>query len=260
MTKTLFYKLLNVRLILLNKNKRTVHRLKQTLGRKPLFTINYWCRFTLEYKTKIVMKRVLFIVIGLFWGVNILAQEKNSIKNAGTAYISGNDFTNVLLEKRYNTISDITIKNDGVLNNWRLKSNRQECELCENIYADLTPVWNDAHFEPNTVIMRYIIRPSSSIIDMNYTYNIIDAHTGNMLITKLTEVNSGKEKIINIHDNNENKNVKSKINVIPGRAYYVDIIANYATNIVKTIFQFDNLNITEQISSGSIVFNNLNYK
>lgn len=206
------------------------------------------------------MKRALLLLGSIFLGVaTSFAQEKICKKNTGNSYISSNDFTNVLLEKQYNSVSDINLKNNNLRYHWRLKSNNQECELCEHIFADITPNWDSENFSPNQVVMRYIIRPSTNNIVLNYTYNIINDHIDNSLITKLVEVNTGKEKIINLHYNEGSNSVEKQISVVPGRSYYVDIVANYTSHIAKTVFQFDNLKITEQILSGSLVFNHSNH-
>ena len=202
------------------------------------------------------MRRMLLLITGTCLWVNVVAQENSFNKNTGTSYISVNDFTNVLLEKNYNSISDITAQNNAILYNWRLKTDKEECELCNHVYADLTPIWDSENFQPLEVSMRYTIRPSTGNVNINYTYNIINSISGNVLITKVTEVNSGIEKIINIHKTNENKSVLNSIKVVPGRIYYIDIVANYGSEAAKTIFQFDSLSITEQVLSGSIVFNN----
>lgn len=201
------------------------------------------------------MKVILILITSTFLLGNVIAQEKKCTKNTGTSYISGNDFTNVLLEKNYNTIADINFKNENTLYHWGLKSNNLECKLCDNVYANLSLVFHNDNSLPTEVVMRYIIRPSTNEVVINYTYNIINEYAGNSLVTKLVEVNGGVEKIIYTHNNPENKSIEKSIRVVPGRSYYVDIVANYVSQTVKTIFQFDNLKITEQILSGSLVFN-----
>jgi len=203
------------------------------------------------------MKRMLVITLSIFCVVSLTAQNK-FIKNTGASYISGENFTNILLEKNYNSVGDINFQDKSLLSIWRLKSNQTECELCQNIYAEMAPTWESKNFNPVEIVMRYMIRPSTNHVEINYTFNIIDNLNDNFLVTKLIEVHTGIEKIIDTHKNSENKSIKKNIHVVPGRMYYIDIVARYNSEKNKTIFQFDSLKITEQIVSGALVFNTKN--
>ena len=200
------------------------------------------------------MKKYL-LFISFFYTLFGLAQNTSLEKNNGRSYISDENFTHVLVEVNYNLLADINSDTKNSVNSWRLHANNTECTVCDNVFAEINPIWNTNSKFPLEISMRYFFRPSTNSVDINYTLNIINSHVGNTFIAKLTEVNSGIERIIGTLNKAQNKLFNEKIKVVPGRSYYIDIIANYASLTNKTIFQFDTLKITENILTGTMVFN-----
>ncbi|UYW02569.1 hypothetical protein K5I29_06780 [Flavobacterium agricola] len=200
------------------------------------------------------MKRIVLVCLALFVCLPLLAQNTAGLKKTG-AYIADSDFENVLVLKNFNSVSEIAMPHKNLVNQWLLKSEKDICKLCEESFVEVNPIWSDANQFPAEIIMRYIIRPSAQVVELNYTYNIINHFNENALITKLVEVHSGIEKIINEHREPENNLITKKIAVVPGRSYYIDVVAKYASKQHQTIFQFDSLKVSEQILSGTMVFN-----
>lgn len=212
------------------------------------------------------MKLKLLLIVGILFVANSFSQvevvDKQTIstpnkKNMSGTYIANKVFDKILLNKEYNTLNDINVIKNNLSFSWVVLNKINKCQSCDEFYANITPQWHAEDFVPSQVIMRYTIRPSSNSIDLAYIFNIEEVTEKNNLILKLEEAHSGKQLVIGNHyDNNQINKINKTIKVVPGRTYYLDIIANYTTKAFNTSFSIDNIIIKETIKEGTIVLSN----
>ena len=212
------------------------------------------------------MKLKLLLIVGILFVANSFSQvevvNRQTIstlnkKNMSGTYIAEKAFEKILLNKDYNTLNDVNVVKNNLSFSWVVSNKKNICKSCDEFYANITPQWHVEDFVPSQVIMRYTIRPSSNSINIGYLFQIEDESDKNNLLIKLEEAYTGQQLTIGNHIKNEGTNqVNKTIKVVPGRTYYLDIIANYTTKSFNTSFSIDKINVKETIKEGTIVLSN----
>lgn len=212
------------------------------------------------------MKLQLLLIIGFLFVANSFSQvevvNKETIstvskKNPSGTFIADKNFSKTLLNKEFNTTNDLNVVRNSLSFSWTVLNKKNKCTTCNEFYANISPQWHNDDFVPSQVVMRYVIRPSSNSITISYDFAIEDANEANQLLFNLEEVTTGKILTLNKHITNTNTTNSKTIQVVPGRSYYLDIIANYTSKNHNTSFSVDNINVIENIKQGTIVLSNL---